>query len=897
MKVVFGWHLDGVTYPETVSGSFTTFNSSVCGPSGLLNILENYFGLGAPSCSTALRIAQYLTALEGSDSGKEFFSASFAVDPWSTSKLLLAMRDQLIAAGWDGLPIADVVQTKTLANVENSVLATSTSDRLRRVIDALKTTKHSPFTKIDLIDASDWLPVGWQKVLERLREIGTRVGLVPSTAQARPGDLLTLQLALLKNESAPPNSLTGDGSLTILDADDEIQAAEVTAAWLSSLKTENLILINGDSFSMLNESSARHGLPRIGRYSNSPHRGILQILPLAFELAWEPFDPARALEFLSVPGGPIPRSLSWPLKDALRRQPGIGGPLWNDAWDQLRLIRHKQLGSEQPDENTLLDEVVESQIAEWKGWFDSVSRRDGKLTSANVELICRRVEEWARKRASIQTEYSLYHVAAAHAAELAAIVNGFGSRTFTAHQLRYVIDSVISEGANEVSHGAEASPWTTIEIPGQIWSSAGTVIWWNFASSQPLPLFRNSWSENELKLLTAVGIPVETAAQQTIRQARSWRAPLLNAEERLLLIRPRTSLGQPSIVHPVWDEIVGLFPITDLERVTRMAATFHGQAAFTMATQLIDSEQISAKSLPTKLRDWHVPPNLITPRVKESYTSLERMLGCPLSWTLEYQARMRAGSLQTMSEDERLIGDFAHAAIARLFTESTEWQPEASKLRILAIMEELLPQLASSLLLPGNSVKLRKTKNTIAESTAHLIHILNAAQLKVQACEHTVDTAFGAGLFGGSIDILLRTAEEKPAVLDLKWSRYPNTYRKKLIDGKALQLASYGWLMRDQDDGENFAPAAFYLLRQGRLFANNSDLFPAHIVNSDKPIEATWSQATVEYSNILNQLIAGNIVATGVIETTEDKEKSDSLIEPPCGVCNFAHFCGVKLLK
>lgn len=891
MEIVFGWHLDGVTFPETVSGATATFNSAVCGPSRLLNLLETSLGLGGRNWSTALRVAQYLTALESIDTGELFFSASFSVDPWSTAKLILSMRDELIAGGWNGQPLSDINKSLALTQLEDSVLACSVPDRLRQVIDCLQTANVNPFRKLTLMESPDSLPYAWKTLFQLLQKTGAEISLLSAAPQSNSPDLALLQSAFMR--SADHGCLfENDGSFAILDADDEVQAAEVLAAWLASKNDDDsLVLINNDRFSILDEACRRHGIPRIGKPANSPYRGLLQILPLAFELAWTPFNPARCLEFLSISGGPIPRSVSWPLKDAIKRQPGIDGPLWIEAWQKVRQIQETKLNT-----NAQSTADLDDQITRWKSWFTPLSKRDSALTSANIEVICRRVEDWAMKTAARHDDYSLYHVASQHASELAAIVNGFGTRSLTLHQLRYVMDTVISEGSSEVSNGAEASPWTVVDQPGQVWGAADAIIWWNFAASQPTQRYRDLWSEAESQVLRSAGIHIEPASQKCSRQAQSWKAPLLNARKHLILCVPRTSLGQPSINHPLWDEVVGCFPGNSLEAVTNSASRFFQEPSISVAGHEIESSQRATTSLPKPLRTWSIKANLITPRKKESYTSLERLLGCPLAWTLEYQARMRSGALQTIAEEERLTGDFAHAAISCMFAESTDWQPSSARARILELMDDLLPKVASSMLLPGNSVRLRKTKDTIADSTAHLIQILNHAELKVQACEFPIDTAFGDTAFGGSIDILVRTKDDKPVVLDLKWSRYPGVYRQKLLEGNALQLAAYGWCMKPPDPDADFAPVAFYLLRQALLFADNQKIFPSYAVNSHTPIESTWERACADYRTTLDKLIAGLVIATGIVDGPH-QENPKPLIEPPCNVCSFSHFCGVETLE
>src|SRR5262245_34535388 len=72
----------------------------VWGPTGLLHDLELRLGVPPPSTSTALRVRSYAERIEGvRPPGLE---ASFEADRLGTAAAVLAMRDVLVDAGWNG---------------------------------------------------------------------------------------------------------------------------------------------------------------------------------------------------------------------------------------------------------------------------------------------------------------------------------------------------------------------------------------------------------------------------------------------------------------------------------------------------------------------------------------------------------------------------------------------------------------------------------------------------------------------------------------------------------------------------------------------------------------------------------------------------------------------------
>lgn len=254
MRVVFGWHLDGPTFPETVDGAEFSLGSDVVGPMGLVGLIEARLGLDGPSISSAMRIAQYWSRLRAIDDETRFCSASLDADGWATARLLLGWRDSLIAGGWNPTASSWTSDRLSLLSevemLEETPMDPGLSDRLRLILRRLKSP--SPIDALTLVDPVDLLPPVWTELIERLKAAGATVTAVSICGQTTGNDLARLQERLLTGASA---DLSGDDSFVVVRCDDEWLAAEIAAGWLQADVNANgrlAIIRQGDS-TLLNE--------------------------------------------------------------------------------------------------------------------------------------------------------------------------------------------------------------------------------------------------------------------------------------------------------------------------------------------------------------------------------------------------------------------------------------------------------------------------------------------------------------------------------------------------------------------------------------------------------------------------------------------------------------------
>ena len=167
-------------------------------------------------------------------------------------------------------------------------------------------------------------------LLAELETAGAAVHQIPVTdPEFTAGDLGLLA------SGAKGAELSGDESIVLLSADTEISAAEALSAWLAAdpEANRNLTFVLGKDTDLLDHALARHGLPRLGVSAPSPHRALLQVLPLPSSRGSPRAD--RLLDFLLLPASPLGVSVGRSARHVIAENPGVGGEAWVAAWKEI----------------------------------------------------------------------------------------------------------------------------------------------------------------------------------------------------------------------------------------------------------------------------------------------------------------------------------------------------------------------------------------------------------------------------------------------------------------------------------------------------------------------------------------------------------------------------------
>lgn len=887
VSLVFSWFADPGAWPEHPGSGSAVVDSAVFGPMRTLDLLETMLGLGAPAAAGVKRIAVYRHKLESAGAGR-FWAQSFAADSWSTARELLNWRDELVEAGWQSEAPISPERLSDLAAAERSgpALPAGLADRLRLVIEALRDKRKLPLASIELVDARDELPTGWRRLLQALEGCGVEVGAKSAAAPERSASDLSRLLASFGADGARPQ-ITGDGTVCVLTADAELVAAEAVAAWLAADKSDNedLVFVLGKDSSLLDHALHRVGLPRLGASAASPHRALMQILPLAFALAWDPPDPRGLLDFLLLPTSPLPRWASRMLALRVAETPGVGGPLWLKTFDEIA----ERFVERAPDEPAAKRAET---ISGWRAFVEP-ERHDPivGMPRAAAGGIASRLAAWATSRYGT-SEDSLFLALATAASDLAAAIEATEAERLDRLLIERMIEQVVGAGVADPAALAEAAPWRAVAHPGAIWGAADTVIWWHFADNGEVGQ-RTVWDAKELNALAAAGCPLEDPALAIRRVAAAWERPLRQARKKLILVRPAVAGSQEVKTHPLWHSLVAGRRGVE-ERVGIRAEVILKEAAPQFAGRVLSRQKVEPAAPTRRRSEWSAPADAISARTFESATSLSSLLSCPLRWTLQYAAGLRSSPRQSLADGDAMFGSLAHKIAEGLFLPGAPPDPKETVKVASARLEELLPEMAATLLLPGAARELSAAREAIPEALGELARFLHANRLNVVATEQTFEDGGSLGAdtgVAGAIDLLAQDRAGGPVVIDLKWQRTDKYRRQEIANGVAVQLAVYA----KHVGGAKQDVATGYFMLQQKRFVTGSPQFkePVVHVEGESPGE-TWQRVSASWQEAMKEMAAGKVRATFDQDgASQDKFNDPFLLTPPrCEYCDCNVLCG-----
>lgn len=890
LHVTLGWYLDSGAYPNGSDPDQASIGRASLGPLGFLDFLERHLGLIGRPIAEPVRVAMYLRRLRHAVTDDCFYSASFKVDPWATAKALLQWRDDLFCGGWTGTADASaprrLQQLAAIEAVPADPLSPCIGERLSALLDRLTIHPFQYPFDIRLVDARALWPHQWQRLFDALVRTGVSLNPYEQPHGAGDGNLGAVQRFLSTGVRAAEDT---DGSVVVLDADSEIDAAEIVADWLAADSNRDTVLIRSQGSPLLDGALSKRHLPRAGVVARSPWRTALRVLPLVFAAQWDPFDPARVLELLGLPQSPIPRGAATGLARAIQEAPGRDGTAWRNARARAVARREELLAGE-----GMAARVIKRKLQKFERDIDfwlPVERHDPHigLPIAHAIKIFRRVVRWAVER-QLTAGDGLWAVAAQHAAALADVLVSSDLPLIPQTTLARMLDEVIGDGVRAEGSQGQAAAWRTVDSPGQIADTAGTILWWGAVrsdSSAAMP-----WTAEELAWLEQAGVVPESPRHCRLRERAAYVRAVLSARSKLILVVPRCVAGSPASAHPLLGEIETALNLKDGSvAVIRRVITMDLSPSSVLADRTIVRSPLRGQLLPKPRRLWQIPSDIVVPPQKISPTGMERLIGCPLSWVLENKAEIAPSPFVGLPDASQMIGTLCHAVLELLFTERRDWTIEAAGQRAEELFDQLVPQAAATLQQPGAELELRRTRQAIAKAVTVLMTYIRRAGLQVEHVEQKIERGLGpdAPLVSGKVDLILRHPNGQHYIVDLKWTKTAKYHEQRLTDGKPLQLAAYSWLA-ERMLGQR-PEAGYFMLKQARmLFSASVPFDTGYVAGTD--LSSTWHQATRTYETRIKALASGQAVATGVPHTADEGDDTLPLaLDPPCRICSYQPLC------
>lgn len=886
-----------------------------CGPQQLIEFLEEQLGIGYPDNKAFLRVEQYrqLLALYLEKHKEAFFAASFSADPLATAQALLDRRDELYLSSWDfAIRTQMPSRLRTLAELERLLqrqeeiqLAPAFAERFRQVFSYIEKGRKQPISKLLLQEAETLWPPYWQRFFELMKQEGV---LIENLAEPQPlanKQLGQLQARLLGQEIPKANTKKADGSILVLKAESEAYAAAYLAKLFAQMPDLKPLCLLSNKNRALDNALVQEGLPSFGVESASLARPSLQILKLISSFLWQPLNPYRLLEFLSLPNIPLHKGLAVKLAESISEKPGLFSALWFRKKEEfvqdmkaqieragLRIAKKLEAELAQAekdysfwferrryDSRQLLPvrELVEifdylrlwalKLVDEQKKQLDKIDKKLNKsdLEEAKEQQLERQREEVLAAQKPILRLYEQAGRLLLLLQSLAKKEQGVGYL-----QLERLVKQV---------NQAVAIPFRPSELghapfvyePAAIVGDSPQLLWWNFVDPQRNIGFER-WYKQERAYLEKRAIELETLSQINLRNIWQRIRPILYCREQLILVLPTKVEGREQHPHPLWGDMQALFGDL-LDSFSIQLEEAKNSTYFQQYFELAQEEKLRPSPLKSpspyiRLGQQEGGAGLLSERKNESFSSLDKLFYYPYQWVFRYLIGLNKSSILQVSSENRLKGNLSHVLFERLFDLMVKKPKTWSKTELEAWIDKTLPTIiereGAVLLMYGKEADRISFINKMKFSAWTLISAIQRNGWSVKASEMAVEGELCGQKIKGIADLVLyreRNGQAETAVLDLKW-KGKSFYRQSLQNNDDLQLVVYSKFLSEQEG--QWAHSGYYIISEGIILSRNNQAFAeAEAVSPEidaiQQQSKTWQEMENTYLWRMQQLQEGQI--------------------------------------
>jgi len=820
MHITFGMSLDGADWSQKAA----SLGEIKMGPLQFIAWLESRLGLDGVSVSMPERINEYMQKI--CNASPIWSKASFELDSWSTAKQMLAWRDELFENGWDGKS-GSSERLKTLAALEADPgqLSPGVPDRIKIILHELQ--KYHFTDTLVLQDSFEFLPCLWKQVMNQLRQSGMNVIESEQSGHCTPA------------------------KIQVNGANEFVLAKECVRFLSAGVNDKTAIICEGDS-AVLDGAFQRNGIGRLNAVEKSRWRESLQILPLWLETLWKPFNPQRFLELLLLPCSPIPKVISRELINALQKEPGYGGEAWEEAWTEVKKLYTKE------GKIDLQDPDFKKIAAVWAMLNEGCFYAEESVSAEDIINRC----DFLNKRIAVQIEnHPELALVTEHAKTLKKIVAG---RTAVKRmELARILDSIISTGTTGDQAARERTDFAVFSNPGMIDRDFDTVLWWNFTDNGAASA--TNWTEDEIAVM-----PGYNRAAARKLENLSWHNALNHAAKNIIFFVPQMVNGDVAFPHPLLDEL----KIAKEDTFTPEKLT-DPTGKWSLAGRTVSLEKQPIFKPEAKAR---IETNSIRPTRRLSYSQLNTLITCPFQWFMNDYVGLKMPPAMTVPTSFQMLGTLAHKVVEEIYRGKESLTVEEAVRNAKKKFEQLLPSMAAELLLDGRNVERKRICKTLVDAIEVLVTEINNKKLLVKGNEKELHGIFDGIDFLGYSDIYLEDAAGGKFVIDMKWSS-SSYYEKHLNEDKALQLATYSWLL---DSEELNVRCAYFLFPRKQL-----------VFDPAKKWNDLWSNAKCAWEQRFAEIHSGEL-ARGIADEKDLKDSTSALpMTAGCAFCNYAALCAM----
>ncbi len=821
MTIYFGLELDEGAF---LSKKETSFGTMICGPNQLLSLLESQLGLtGHPNDVDYLRIEQYRQAILNYLALNEicFFSHSFEADQFATANELLKRRDELAASGFDFVENNDAPERiRIISEIENIIeiepsliLAKGRADRINDILQALENQSVS-IDKILINEPINFQKIEIQRLLAALKsQVKIEELSKTNTTKKENSDLAGFQKSVSEGrKDAKTISLRNDGSLLILKS----KRANEAATWLAKFMKKNpefkpLCLIPEKNRG-LDNAFIQEGIPSLGIPSASLARPSLQILKLIPAFLWEPIDPYKILEFVSLAVKPLDDGLGFVIARLMASKPGLNSEEWKRGVEGY----FGQLLNSESTDAVNYDFIRK----EYEFWFE---RKRHKITETapkrEVVDMFEKLEQWAFEVFDEEgAKNSSLIVLGEQARRIKELLQTLPETKLTFLELERIVRTIY-EPSPVVFREEELNRLDHIYHDSAILSESECFLWWNFSQTDA-PRFFSRWYPKERAFLQKLEIELDTPTAENQRMLWQRIRPVLKTEKQLVLVFSETVNGNDVMPHPLFGDLEATFK--NLEDITldlnKNAGFENWSKHFNLPELIALNNQKFGRPKPfIQISDRAVMKDLGV----QTPTKLDTLLYYPYQWIFREKIQLRQSSILSVVKENTLYGNLAHRIFERLLKKDFyTWNKEMVEDYIERQIPVLLSKEGAVLMMYGREPDRISFEYKVKFAAWNLVSMIQNNGWKVLKTEMELEETINKTDYKGFADIVLERGNEK-AIIDLKWRGIG--WRRNLIKNEEdIQLVLYAQMLRKKADWPN---TSFFIIENGKMLARNSKAF------------------------------------------------------------------------
>lgn len=869
MNLYFGLELDDMCYPFSQQNLTGT---SVVNTQELLHFFEDHLGLsGHPTNNEHLRIEQYRQILIHylDTYGTAFYSRSFDADQFATANELLKRRDELVLEGWDFSVNDDTPERlQVLAIMEAHIQQTNQdfidkkankraltdgfADRFRTVLKELP-FKKQPIEKIFINEPLELLSSHIHQLFSILKEKGVQISSIYKQEHTKTPstDLEKWQFAL--ENKTPKQTLTGDGSLVIIKGKRETQLASYLSKILVQDTEFRPLCIIPEKNRALDNALIQEGLPSLGILSASSARPSLQLLKLVTTFLWNPIDPYKILEFVSLTIKPLHDELARRIAQQMARTPGILSSSWN-----AMIARFFEELEERAKVDTRID--VQQTRFQYNFWFRRTRYNTNQgVPKEDVTDIFFYISQWAFQEfedgGSVNSSLIVLSEQAKRIQDLVETLPDAQTH-LSALELERIVRTIY-EPSPVVFNERAVGHLPYVYNPSAITTAADEVLWWNFTHYDPGHFF-SCWYTNEIDYLNKQGIILESPVQKNQRGLWQRKRPILLAKNRLILVIPEMVNGKEIQPHALKGDLEAAFD--NFELIEFDINTEKGKAQFEQYISVPYKTALSPRQLGQPVSFINVNTPELGQRDYETFTSLESLFYYPYQWVFRYKIKLIKSSILSIVPDVTLMGNLSHRFFELLLKEDiTNWTKEQVEEWIDSEAPRLFAREGATMLMYGREPERLAFLNRVKYAAWSLVYMIQSNGWRVMSTEMNLDGALNLTPIRAKADVVLEKGDQH-VVIDLKWR---GAKRRELLikNEEDLQLTMYARLVTDDD---RIADTAYFIIENGKMIARSNQSFTqALAVTPDSDLmdvqHRMWTKINQTYQWRIDQLQQGKV--------------------------------------